>query len=92
MYISCRELGRQQVLAGRRQGQELDLLGSFPSDSDCFQHPRCPLPTHLTQHRGTERKRSKRVLREGVREERGKQRAGQQRMSGKEGDRVHVRR
>lgn len=27
---SCRELGRQQVLAGRRQGQELDLLGSFP--------------------------------------------------------------
>lgn len=66
MHIAAVSRGRQQVLAGRRQGQELDLLGSFPSDSGCFQHPP---PT--SQHRDGERKRNKRC---GVREERGKQR------------------
>lgn len=52
---SCREPGRQQVLAGRRQGHELDLLGSFPSDSGCFQHPRAAPSTHPPNSTGMER-------------------------------------
>lgn len=40
----CKCPRRLQVLAGRRQGQQLDLLGSFPSDSGYFQHVCSPHP------------------------------------------------
>lgn len=69
----CRGLGRQQVLAGGRQGQELDLLGSFPRESRCFQHPTTPTPTHPPHSAGTEGEKQK-VWSEGERGERGKQR------------------
>lgn len=51
---NCRELGRQQVLAGRRQGLELDLLGSFPFDFRLLPAP----PPYST---GTGRERETKV-------------------------------
>lgn len=72
---SCREPARQQVLAGRRQGQELDLLGSFPWKSSSFQHTQTHKHTlnhtHPSPPNSTGTEREKEVERQKVWSERG---------------------